>query len=103
MSAEQLPEGLLTAVKGYLRITWTDTATDTNLTGMINRGMARLQEIAGATLDFTLENMPRSLLFDYVRYANSQALEAYEKNFASELMSLHLKSLVAAEVAEVIV
>lgn len=42
-----LPEGLLDAVKSYLNITWQETATDTKITGYINRGMARLQKIAG--------------------------------------------------------
>lgn len=88
-----MPE-LINSIKTYLHITWTDTKTEENLTGMINRGKARLQEIAGVPLDFALEDMPRSLLFDYCRYANSHALEMWEKNFASELMSLHIKSLV---------
>ena len=43
-------------------------------------------------MDFTIEDSPRELLFDYVRYANSQALEVWEKNFQSELLSLHLES-----------
>jgi hypothetical protein len=85
---------MLLDVKSYLKITWTDVNTETNLTGMINRGKARLQEIAGASLDFTVEDQPRSLLFDYCRYANSHALEMFEKNFAAELMSLHLTSMV---------
>jgi hypothetical protein len=85
---------MLLDVKLYLKITWTDANTDTNLTGMINRGKARLQEIAGASLDFTVEDLPRSLLFDYCRYANSHALEMFEKNFAAELMSLHLTCMV---------
>jgi hypothetical protein len=91
-----MPETLLIDIKSYLHITWQDTDTDKNLTGMINRGMARLQEIAGASLDFTIEDLPRTLLFDYCRYANSQALEMFEKNFISELTSLHIKSQVAA-------
>lgn len=90
-----MPEGLLNDIKLYLRITWTDTATDANLTGMIDRGMARLQKIAGASLDFAVEDLPRSLLFDYCRYANSHALEVFEKNFNAELTSLHIESQVA--------
>jgi hypothetical protein len=92
-----MPNGLLDSIKTYLHITWEDTNTDVNLTGMINRGMARLQTIAGVSLNFEVENTPRALLFDYVRYANSQALEMWEKNFASELMSLHVESQVNAE------
>lgn len=86
-----LPGGLLDAVKAYLHITWQDTATDSNLTGYINRGMARLQQIAGAPLDFTIEGQPRALLLDYCRYANSQALEVFEQNFQSELLDLNLR------------
>lgn len=81
---------ILDEIKLYLHITWTDTNTEVNLTGMMNRGKARLQEIAGASLDFEAEDLPRSLLFDYCRYANSHALEMFEKNFAAELMGLHL-------------
>lgn len=87
-----LPEGLLDAVKAYLKITWQDDATDTEVTGYINRGMARLQKIAGAPLDFTEEDQPRSLLLDYCRYARSQALEVFEKNFEAELLDLNLSS-----------
>lgn len=70
---------LLNDVKDYLNITWQDEKTDSKITGFIKRGMARLQKIAGVSLNFTEEDMPRSLLFDYCRYANSQALEVFEK------------------------
>ena len=92
-------EQLLADIKIYLHITWVDENTDRNLTGMINRGMARLETIAGVPLDFSKEDIPRALLFDYVRYANSQALEMWEKNFASELRSLHDETQVNAEIS----
>lgn len=88
-----LPDGLLDTVKSYLRITWEDTATDALVTGYINRGMKRLQDIAGASsLDFTIEDLPRALLLDYCRYANSQALEVFEQNFQAELLELNLRA-----------
>lgn len=96
-----MPEGLLSDIKSYLHITWQDPETDKNLTGMINRGMARLQKTAGVPLDFTSEDLPRELLFDYCRYANSHALEMFEKNFASELMSLHIEGQVSAMGSEI--
>ena len=92
-------EQLLADIKIYLHISWVDVNTDIKLIGMINRGMARLRTIAGASLDFSAEDIPRALLFDYVRYANSQALEMWEKNFASELRSLHDGTQVNAEIA----
>lgn len=87
-----LPNGLLDAVKAYLKITWQDEPTDIEITGYINRGMARLQHIAGASLDFTIEDQPRALLLDYCRYARSQALEVFEKNFEAELMDLNFST-----------
>ena len=72
-----MPEGMLQDVKDYLHITWQDEKTDQNLTGMINRGMARLQKIAGVPLDFSEESLARGLLLDYCRYANSHALEMF--------------------------
>lgn len=91
MADATITEQLLPEVKSYLRITWNDKNTDANIRGYIARGMARLQDIAGvSSLDFTAEDQPKSLLLDYCRYANSQALEMFEKNFASELLGLHL-------------
>ncbi|MFW2500162.1 hypothetical protein [Clostridium diolis] len=90
MSEEEL-NILLQDVKDYLHISWDDEKTDKSLTGIIKRGMTRLINIAGvATLDFKEEDLPRTLLFDYCRYANSQALEMFERNFQGELLSLHL-------------
>ena len=86
---------LLDDVKDYLNITWQDDATDKKITGFLNRGMKRLQVIAGASLDFSAEDMPRALLFDYCRYANSQALEVFEKNFEAELLELNLTAQVS--------
>ncbi|MFL0197000.1 hypothetical protein ACJDU8_15745 [Clostridium sp. WILCCON 0269] len=92
MTDTTVTEELLPIVKSYLRITWQDENTDNNLKGFINRGIARLTDIAGVpSLDFTTEGQPKTLLLDYCRYANSQALEMFEKNFVSELLDLSLQ------------
>lgn len=88
----ELPVGLLDDVKDYLNITWQDKKTDNKITGYINRGVVRLQQIAGAPLNFAEEGQPRALLLDYCRYANSQALEVFEKNFIGELLDLNLST-----------
>ena len=88
-----LPKGLLAAVESYLKITWQDDATDAEITGYIKRGMTRLQEIAGAQLDFNADDQDYyQLLLDYCRYARSQALEVFEKNFEAELLDLNLST-----------
>lgn len=89
--ADAIVDQLLPEVKSYLRITWQDENTDANVRGYIARGMARLSDIAGTPdLDFVTDGQPKALLLDYCRYANSQALEMFEKNFGGELLDLNL-------------
>lgn len=85
-----MPDTLLDAVKNYMDITWEDPESDKKLQGIIARGKVRLEDIAGAPLDFNIEDEPRGLLMDYCRYAMSNALEVFEKNFQSQLISLNL-------------
>ncbi len=82
---------LLEEVKNYLDITWEDEATDRKVEGMINRGKARLEEIAGAPLSFQIPGLPQSLLLDYCRYTYSNALEMFWKNFRDELVALNIQ------------
>ena len=89
---------LLETVKAYLKITW--DSDDELLTGYIERGKARLNQIAGTELDFDSEGQPRALLLDYVRSANSQALEVFEKNFEAELLALHIDTNAASVTLE---
>lgn len=96
-----MEDRLLGDVKSYLHVTWQDENTDKNIIEAINSSKARLQEIAGVPLDFTVEGLARDLLKDRCRYINSNALEMFEKNFASELMSLHIQGQVRASLTEV--
>lgn len=93
------PSELLESVRNYLDITWADTETDTKLTGIIGRGIARLQDIAGVPLDFIAEDSPRALLFDYCFYARANALDEFETNYLSMLVSLEQREAVRAYVA----
>lgn len=84
-------EILLDDVRAKLCESRTDDATKARLLGYINRGMARLSKISGASsVDFTVEGQAKSLLLDYCRYANSDALEVFEVNFERDLMDLAL-------------
>jgi hypothetical protein len=82
---------LLTDVKNYLDITWTDTNTDNKILGIIERGMSYLNDTAGAELDYSVNKKPKELLQDYCRYVRSNALEQFQKNFMSELLTLQIK------------
>lgn len=88
---------LLSAARNYLDITWDDADEDTKLTGVLQRGMAYLNHIAGTSLDFSVEDNPRALLFDYARYARENALDEFTKNYSTELNTLHIRETVKAE------
>lgn len=85
-----MEEGLLEDVRNYLDITYPDYETDRKLLGIISRGKAYLDKIAGMTQDYAAESQPRALLLDYCRYARSNALELFERNFRAELITLRI-------------
>jgi len=92
---------LLIAVRNYLDITWVDPPGDTKLSGIIARGMKYIDSAAGAAQDYTVEDKPRELLFDYCRYIRSNALNEFQTNYLPELLSLQIAQEVAAyEAAE---
>lgn len=84
---------MLDAIKTYLRISWADD--DTAIATLIDRGKTKLNELAGADLDFNTESLARSLLFDYCRYAYNNASEYFEENFQREILRLQLLTGVA--------
>ena len=100
MRLATLPDLLLDAVKNYLDITWEDEVGDEKLAGIISRGMRYIDAVAGETCDYTIEDKPRELLFDYVRYVRSGALDQFMTNYLSELTSLQIAKEVARYAAE---
>lgn len=81
---------LLAVVKNYLDITWDDDLLDEKLSGIIQRGIKYINAVAGEELDYTLEDKPRELLLDYVRYVRSNALDEFRNNYLHELLSLQI-------------
>lgn len=95
-----MPEGLLTDIKNYLDITWQDDDLDKKLTGIITRGMKYINYVAGEEMNFSEEDKPRELLFDYVRYVRSNKLDEFLENYLQELISLQIREEVKAYAAE---
>lgn len=88
----------LETVKNYLDITWTDTDTDTKLTGILSRAESTLNSYAGAVLDFTDETTPEAqLLLDCCRYMWWNTFEDFKTSYAAELIMLRART--AAEVS----
>lgn len=96
-----LPDGLLDAVRNYLDITWTDADGDTKLIGIISRGIKYINSVAGTELDYTIEDKPRELLFDYCRYVRSNALDEFQTNYLPELLTLQISEEVKAYATDV--
>ena len=95
-----LPEGLLEAVKNYLDITWVDAAGEEKLSDIITRGIKYIDKVAGIPQDYTVEDKPRELLFDYCMYARSKALNEFQQNYLHELLSLQISVEVSTYEAE---
>lgn len=81
---------LLGDIKNYLDITYKDDGVDLKLQGIATRGMNYLDSIAGINLDYEEEGYGRQLLFDYCRYARSNNLEEFSRNFSSDLVMLRI-------------
>ena len=88
-----LPEGLLMAVKNYLDITWEDVESDKKIAGITERGVAYIDRIAGKPMDYMIEGSARALLFDYVRYVRSGALNIFMDNYCDELIALQMDEM----------
>lgn len=98
--ATYLDEILLIAVKNYLDITWHDPFVDNKLIGIIARGRKYIDKAAGAVMDYSIEDKPKELLFDYCRYARSNALNEFAVNYQHELLTLQIAQEVKDYAAE---
>lgn len=82
----------LDTVKNYLDVTWTDSGTDTKLTGILSRAESLLESYAGAELDFTDETtLEAQLLLDCCRYMWYNVIEDFKVNYSQELIMLRAR------------
>jgi len=88
MPAAEIPAELLEDVKNYLDITWADEATDRKTRNFIRSGMAYLNDKLGEAADYASDGTPRTLLFEYARYARDGALDVFENNYMSLILAM---------------
>lgn len=86
---------LLTDVKNHLDITWSDEATDSKVRGLIASGMVYLDKRAGRARDYEADGTPRTLLLEYTRYLRDSALDVFENNYRSMILSMRHERVVA--------
>lgn len=98
MLRQNLPDGLLADAKAYLNITWDDQATDTKIGGLLASGIVYLNGKYGGKADYNADGLPRTLLFEYVRYGRDAALDVFENNYTSMILAMQHERMVAAYV-----
>ena len=83
---------LLKEVKEYLKITWDDERTNSEIQRLINQADYFLRDRTGQKeLDYSKDLDALSLLKDYCRYVRNYSLEYFEGNFQSMIWKLILK------------
>ena len=79
---------LLSAVKLWCNITWSDEATDAKVSDLIASGEAYIDGKLGAAGDYDSPGEPLTLLKEYVRYGLSDALDVFESNYLNRLLAM---------------
>lgn len=85
-------------VKNYLNITWSDTATDNKVRGLIASASVYLDGKGGGALDYDSDGLPRTLLMEYVRYMRDEALDVFENNYTAMILAMQNERLVPSSV-----
>lgn len=88
MKIEDIPAELLEEVKDNLFVTWSDN--DKQIKIIILKSMNYLQSKVSQILtieDFSSYDIEHTLLIERCRYDWNNALDEFEKNFASEILA----------------
>lgn len=91
---------LLSAVKLWCNITWSDEATDANVSDLIASGAAYIDGKLGAAGDYDTPGEPLTLLKEYVRYGLSDALDVFESNYLNRLLAMQHERRVSEYAAD---
>lgn len=88
MTNVALDETLIADIKSYLDITWDNDLTNRKIRNFITQGMFFLDDKLGEKGDYLNDGYPRTLLFEYVRYARDEATDVFENNYRSMILAM---------------
>lgn len=88
MAVAQISDALYLDIKATLDITWDDEALDRKIRSFVRSGITYLNGKLGAEADYEADGYPRTLLFEYVRYARDGALDVFENNYMSMILAM---------------
>ena len=88
MSQLQIADALFADICANLDYTWQDDSLDRKYKGFIRSGMAYVNSKLGEPADYESDGFPRTLLFEYVRYARDGAVDIFENNYMSMILAM---------------
>ena len=88
MAGVTISDALFADIKAELGITWQDDVTERKVGNYIRSGMTYLNGKLGEQADYEVDGYPRTLLFEYVRYARDGALDVFENNYLSMILAM---------------
>lgn len=88
MTNVNVSNALFADIKSHLNITWDDDMTNRNVRNFITQGMFFINDKLGKEGDYLVDGYPRTLLFEYARYARDGALDVFENNYKSMILAM---------------
>ena len=88
MAAVEISDALFADIKADLGITWKDEVTERKVQNYIRSGITYLNDKLGTEGNYESAGYPRTLLFEYVRYARDGALDVFENNYMSMILAM---------------
>ena len=89
-----ISDALFADISAHLDYTWQDVALDRKYKGYIRAGMIFINDKLGASADYEVDGYPRTLLFEFVRYARDGAMDIFENNYRSMILAMQNKKAV---------
>ena len=86
---------LASDIKNYLNITWDDQAENSKIINLVNSGISYINSKYGGTADYYSPGFPRTLIFEYVRYARDNALDVFEQNYTAMILAMQTEKAVS--------
>lgn len=78
-------------IKRHLSITWDDDTTNKTIIDYILEGKRHITTLCGEpSIDFNIDIDAKKLLKEYCRYARNYSIEAFNHNFADDILRLQI-------------
>ena len=96
MASLVISDTLFADICANLDYTWSDDALDRKYKGYILSGMTFINDKLGEAANYEVDGYPRTLLFEFVRYARDGAMDIFENNYKSMILAMQNQKAVKA-------